>query len=178
MLTIMLSALALLVASLGIAHAQTPQVKGIEFADFGIYTLDREIQGRDEAGIARASGSNVRHAASLRTIPAHIGVTFGFHYRIIGTPLNIPVQLRSIVVFPEHGIVPSHAAEPVTQAGFMLQTRIGQPSFMTYTLEDAFELVPGPWAIEIWYGDRKLGTQNFELIDAASTCQAGTCMGF
>ena len=33
----------------------------------------------------------------------------------------------------------------------------------SYTLEDAFELVPGNWVFEIWQGNRKLATQSFGI---------------
>jgi hypothetical protein len=33
----------------------------------------------------------------------------------------------------------------------------------SYTLEDAFELVPGNWVFEIWQGNRKLATQSFRI---------------
>jgi hypothetical protein len=57
------------------AYAQTPQVERIRFTEYGIYTVDRDIQGRDALGINKAAASNVRHAATLRTIPAQIGIT-------------------------------------------------------------------------------------------------------
>jgi hypothetical protein len=71
---IILSVVALLLMS-SAAYAQTPQVERIRFTEYGIYTVDRDIQGRDALGINKAAASNVRHAATLRTIPAQIGIT-------------------------------------------------------------------------------------------------------
>ena len=34
----------------------------------------------------------------------------------------------------------------------------------SYTLEDAFELVPGNWVFEIWQGNRRLAMQVFKVI--------------
>jgi hypothetical protein len=173
-----LSVFLVLSTTLGTSHAQTLRVDRIEFPEFGIYTLDREVQGKDEAGINKAFGSNIRHAASLRTIPSQLGITFGFRYRVIGSPYNMPIDLRTLVVFPAHGLWASLSTKPISQLEFIQYTKIGEMSFASYTLEDNFELVRGPWAIEIWYADRKLGTQNFTLVDPASECVGNECDGF
>jgi len=75
-MTIILSIFALLLTSPS-AYAQAALVERIRFTEYGIYTVDRDVQGRDVLGINRAAASNVRHAATLRTIPAQIGTTFG-----------------------------------------------------------------------------------------------------
>src|SRR3982074_773595 len=79
-MTIILSIFALLLTSPS-AYAQAALVERIRFTEYGIYTVDRDVQGRDVLGINRAAASNVRHAATLRTIPAQIGTTFGFRIR-------------------------------------------------------------------------------------------------
>jgi hypothetical protein len=35
-----------------------------------------------------------------------------------------------------------------------------------YSLDDDVELLPGPWSIEIWLGDRKLVGKTFRLVSA------------
>src|SRR4029077_1434028 len=159
---IIVSIVALLLSS-SAAYAQTPQVERIRFTEYGIYTVDRDVQGRDVLGINRAAATNVRHAATLRTIPAQIGTTFGFRYKVIGRPHAAWVELRQIVIFPSPGLIPSYSSKPITQDEFVLQTRIGETSYASYTLEDAFELVPGNWIFEIWQGNRKLTTQSFRV---------------
>ena len=160
---IIVSIVALLLSS-SAAYAQTPQVERILFTEYGIYTVDRDVQGRDVLGINRAAASNVRHAATLRTIPAQIGTTFGFRYKVIGRPHAAWVELRQVVIFPSPGIIPSFSStKPITQDEFVLQTKIGETSYASYTLEDAFELVPGNWVFEIWQGNRKLATQSFRI---------------
>ena len=74
-MTIILSIFALLLTSAS-AYAQAALVERIRFTEYGIYTVDRDVQGRDVLGINRAAASNVRHAATLRTIPAQIGTTY------------------------------------------------------------------------------------------------------
>jgi hypothetical protein len=145
------------------ALAQAPHIDRIRVTEYGIYTVDRDIQGRDALGINKAEASNVRHAATLRIIPAQIGTTFCFRYQIFGKPHAAPVELRQVVIFPSPGLSPSSTSKPITQDEYVLQTRIGETSYVSYTLEDAFELVPGNWIFEIWQGNRKLATQSFRL---------------
>jgi len=135
----------------------------IEFTDYGVYTVDRKIQRRDSSGIKEATGSNVRHAAAVRTIPAQFGATFGFRFRVIGQPHDAPIALRGVVKFPSPGMMAPASAAPMAEYECMIQTRAGESVYFSYTIEDSFELVAGAWTMEIWHGDRKLGTQTFEL---------------
>jgi hypothetical protein len=164
-MTIILSIIALLLTS-GAAYTQTPQIERIRSTEYGIYTVDREIQGRDALGINKAAASNVRHAATLRTIPAEIGTTFGFRYEVMGKPHAAPIELRQVVIFPSPGLTPSFSSSSrsIIRDEFLLQTRIGETSYAFYTLEDAFELVPGSWVFEIWQGNRRLAMQVFKVI--------------
>jgi hypothetical protein len=171
-------AFSLLLMTTNAARAQIPKIEHIDFTEYGVYTVDREIQGRDALGINKAAASNVRHAATMRVIPAQIGITFGFRYKLIGKPYDAPVDLRKIVIFPSPGLIPSPSARPIAQDEFALHTRIGQPSYASYTLEDSFELVPGTWIIEIWHGSRKLATQQFKIVKLENGCGHELCAGF
>src|SRR5712691_11413761 len=163
-MSIIISVLSLTLATTCVVFAKIPQLNRIEFVEYGIYTVDRAIQGRDAVGINKASAINVRHAATIRTVPAQIGVNFGFRYKVIGEPHDTPVDLKEIVIFPAPGLQPSPSSKPIAQAELALQSRIGQVGYASYTLEDNFELVPGTWVIQIWHGNRKLAEQSFQVI--------------
>jgi hypothetical protein len=149
-------------------HAQAPSVERIDIIEYGTYTVDRRVQGRDARGINQATATNVQHAVPTTDIPARIGTTFGFRYKVLGKPEQTPVMLRRIVVFPAPGLRPSSSVKPLPQDEFTVQARIGETNYIFYTLEDAFELVPGSWVIEIWQDNRKLAAQSFTLIKADS----------
>jgi hypothetical protein len=153
----------LLLLTAGTAPAQTPQVERLDITEYGTYTLDREVKGKDARGIQQGSGSNVRHAETKRTVPAQTGTTFGFRYTVVGKPDGAMVNLRKIIIFPSPGLQPSSSAKRVLQDEFAVQAQIGQENYELYTLEDSFELVPGTWQIEMWQGSRKLATETFRL---------------
>jgi hypothetical protein len=161
---IILSILSLLLPAVGTAHAQAPHIERIDITEYGTYTLDREIKGRDPQGITQAAMKAARHAETRRTVPLEIGTTFGFRYKVVGTPADAAVDLTGIVVFPAPGLRPSSSRKPLSQYEVTLQARIGETSYVSYTLEDSFELVPGTWVIELWHGKRKLGWQSFSAV--------------
>jgi hypothetical protein len=157
--------------------ASTLQIDRIDITEYGTYTLDRTIQGRDAQGINQATATNIQHAATTRTVPAQIGTTFGFRYKVIGKPEDTPINLRRIVVFPPSGLRPSPSSKPVSQDESTFQTKIGQTSYMFYTFEDSFELLPGTWIIEMWYGNRKLAIQRFTVVKPDDDPMCKDCEG-
>ena len=152
----------LLTAIAGAAGAQA-QVQRLDVTDYGLYTLDREISGRDPQGISLGTASNIKHTATQRTVPAQIGTTFGFRYRVVGKPTGGTVDLKKVIVFPSPGLQTPSSSTPVSKAEFNVEATIGETNSELYTLEDNFELLPGTWTLEMWQGSRKLLSQNFKL---------------
>src|SRR5580704_8925305 len=97
---LLISFLPMLLFAVGAAYAQTPYVERIEITEFGIYTVDREIKGRDSYGVTLGIGTNVQHRETKKNFPAQIGTSFGFGYAVIGKPDGAAVNLRRVVVFP------------------------------------------------------------------------------
>jgi hypothetical protein len=151
---------ALLLAA-GTGHAQT--VSRIDIVDYGIYTVDREAQGRSSEGIGRSTVRNVRHAVTTTTVPVQIGVTFGFHYKLVGGDAGETVELRKVTKYPPPGLR-TPKGEVLRETERALRNKIGETRFTSYALVDAFELVPGPWTIELWQGSVRLASQTFTLV--------------
>jgi len=155
------SFLALLLA-VGAALAQTPKVERLEISDFGTYSVDRESKGRDSHGVKLATGTNIQHQETKTAIPAQIGTSFGFRSKIIGEPEGATVALRKVIVFPAPGLQPT-PGKRVTRDESTIEATIGETRADLYTLEDNFELVPGTWVVELWFGGRKLASESFTL---------------
>src|SRR5271165_442340 len=69
----------------GTAYAQTPHVDRIDVPEYGIYTanMDSKVPAPGTATGTRNVVGNVQHEATTRTVPAQLGVHFGFrqpHY--------------------------------------------------------------------------------------------------
>jgi Domain of unknown function (DUF3859) len=152
----------LLLLLAGGAFAQTPKVERLEISDFGTYSVDREAKGRDPHGVKLATGTNIQHQETKTAIPAQIGTSFGFRSKIIGEPEGAAVTLRKVIVFPAPGLQPT-PGKRVTRDESTIEATIGETRADLYTLEDNFELVPGTWVVELWFGGRKLATESFTL---------------
>src|SRR5262249_37053680 len=80
------------------------QVTSIDILEYGLYTADTTARQQTESGVARNTIGNLTHAATTTTIPAQIGVRFGFEYRVNGAPADEGVELTKITVFPSPGL--------------------------------------------------------------------------
>ena len=152
---------ALLLTS-SVAWAQT--VRGIQIVEYGIYTADKGSCQRDAQGIQRCNRTNVRHAATTTDVPAEIGVEFGLRYRVLGTPDGSKVSIKRVWLIPAPGFQAPGATQPLRRLERVDNTAIGETNFVSYGFDDTWELVLGPWILEFWYGDVKVGEQRFTVV--------------
>jgi Domain of unknown function (DUF3859) len=144
------------------------QVTNVEVLDYGIYTVDVKTSRRDSQGINENLTTSARLAKATTTVPAERGVEFGIRYKIDGAPVGTVVSLRELTIFPAPGMRPPSASQPVHISRTTTTPRIGDVSYTGYRLDDPWELLPGVWVIQLWYGDRKVAQQNFTVIAPAS----------
>jgi len=106
-----------LAMTLGAAYAQGLEVQRLDVTDFGIYALDREISGRDQQGISLGTATNIQHTSTQRTVPAQLGVTFGFRYRIVGKPEGATISVKKVIIYPAPGLQPPLPFQPCAEGG-------------------------------------------------------------
>jgi hypothetical protein len=150
----------LLIAATG-ARAQDVR---IEVTEFGIYAVERAPQGRNSAGIGQSTVSNPRLAVSTHNIPAQLGVTFGFRYKVVGSSAGEEIELTKVTTFPSPGLRPPGAGAPIPKTERTLLNKIGETRFTSYVLSDDYEVVPGVWTIELWSGGRRLASESFTVM--------------
>jgi hypothetical protein len=65
---------------------------------------------------------------------------------------------------------------------YRMPVRLGVPAYRDYTLDEAWEVVPGRWQFEFWHGDRQLKQQEFCLfnpsVSLSESCAAAVSGGF
>jgi hypothetical protein len=142
--------------------ARAQNVTGIDFTEYGIYTADKKNSQRNSAGVLQST--RIRHAMTTTTVQAEPGVRFGFIYRVVGKPTGQIVQLRKVVIYPPEGVKSPQSSTPLQSAERQIAARIGAIQFSGYTFDDYWELVPGPWKMQIWLGDRKLAEKEFTVV--------------
>ena len=163
-------------SSLGLV-AQEAIVERIDIVRSGLYQLhvsgtvfDQSLVGRHRERLA-----SWRHVSSQTTFPVRRCESFGFDYRVVGTPKGANVPLRMVTYFPATGLRDPNTGALVFQQETHIVQRIGEPHVRTYTIHDGWEAVPGEWRFEIWYRNRRLALQTFYLQPpCAGDCEALT----
>jgi hypothetical protein len=95
-------------------------------------------------------------------VPAQIGVEFGLKYRVNGAPAGAKVTIRRDWLLPKPGFQPPDKPQ-ILRLDRQDDTAIGAEHLVTYGFDDAWELVPGPWVLELWDGDRLLASKTFTI---------------
>jgi hypothetical protein len=163
-MTVRTFAIALLLATISnVALGQT--IKRIEILEFGIYSLDKEkrLSSQTTASGFRNEVSNEKLITATDTVPAHLGVNFGFRFRIIGKK-GTTVTLKKVTLIPQPGIQNPKTGETRVRSELSLEKTIGEKYYSGYGFDSPWEIVPGIWTIEFWDGDRKLAAQSFNVV--------------
>ena len=142
------------------ADAQTPMVSLANITRVGIF----EAQPIGTPGVLGSfTGYNYHFLSSSPMIPARKGVQFGFEYRLVGQPQDATVSLKSVTLFPGTGLVNPDTGQAAMRSENVIAKNIG-PLYLTgYKFEKDWELVPGQWVMQIWYGDQDVAEEVFTV---------------
>ena len=157
-------ALALLLTP-AVTNAQTPQINRIDIVEYGIYTAkttSERAAPNATAGIVANLG-DVQHAVTTRTIPGQQGVQFGFRYKVVGAPATASVLLHMVTIFPSPGLTDPATGKTAARSEYDVTATIGNMQYKDYGLDNAWEVVPGRWTMQVWYQGRKLAEQTFTV---------------
>jgi hypothetical protein len=167
-----LALLCLIAAPLGV-WAQSVSIERMNIANAGIYELKikKTIGDPNLAGRSRYVVTGVRRIRNTTSIPARMCTNFGFEYIILGAPPNADVPIKMVTIFPSVGLRNLDTGQTTYRHETVVNRSIGKVHFRTFTLESAWELVPGVWTFELWYRDRKLGEQSFTLTAPCADCK-------
>lgn len=169
-------AIFLLLTSLSVARAQLPSflqptkppvptVQRVDITEYGIYTTTTQSK-LPASGTASGSidqETNITLLESTTTVPARLGVEFGFRYKIVG-PTAGPVNLKNVTVIPPPGIRNPSTGNIILTSVFNQDRNVGGEYYRLYHMTDPWEVVPGVWRLELWDGDRNLVSQGFLLV--------------
>jgi hypothetical protein len=157
--------LCLVFASMGSAAALAKQISvdRIEIVTFGIFspgTVTSKEARPGTNGITQREGRKL--LSQTETVPGVVGTTFGIQYVVRGAPKGQNVKLTYITRFPPSGMV-NAKGEKLEKSQFDWDDTIGKTAIRTYTLDDAWEIVPGDWNMEFYYEGRKIGEKRFTV---------------
>lgn len=148
------------------ALADDVRVDRIDVVDRGIYVIEAGAQTKN-AGTPTGEITAVttaRNVAATTTIPARVGVEFGFRFVVVGAPAGAKVALDMVDIYPAPGLRAPGSAEPMHRSRYRRTKTVGATEYVGYGFENPWELVPGTWTFQIWHGGRKLAEERFTVV--------------
>jgi len=149
-----------------VAGQEPTRIDRIEIATFGIFSpgdVTKRIEAPGTNGLTLREGRKL--LSQTETVPGRIGTTFGINYTLVGSPKGKVVRLTYVTRFPAGGMV-NDKGERLEKSQFDWDDTIGAPATRTYTLDHAWEIVPGEWNLEFYYEGRKIGEKHFTVTAA------------
>ena len=156
----------LLTFSSVIANAQT-RIDRIEITEAGIYKTEL---GARIASPGTASGTrgvltnNIRLVAPTTTVSAKQGVHFGFRYKLVGPPAGATASIHFVTIFPPPGLQNPAKPRVSEKSEYDFEATAGQSNYKDYSMDEAWEVVPGVWKFQIWYQGSLMAEQAFTLV--------------
>jgi hypothetical protein len=97
-------------------------------------------------------------------VPMVIGTEFGIEYRINTKPAGRPIDITTIIYFPDPGLV-RPKGKTYHKSTETKRVSIGDPQLHGYGFDEAWELVPGEWIFEVWHKKGRLIRRTFTIYD-------------
>jgi len=159
----------LLVLSTSRGDAQSPQIKGIQIVERGVYHAEtvKRIDTPGTTGVINTV-RNLRLISSTSTVLGQIGVRFGVVYVPLGDTPGVEGHLKLVITFPPGGLRNPETHEIFFRNEHMVTVPIGSAMYWEYQLENQWEIVSGVWVFSFWHQDRKLAEQRFCVHDLRS----------
>lgn len=149
------------------ARAQPTEADIIEYGSFAAAVEPVRIGAH-----GYNTSPSVRHLQTKHTIPAQPGTVFGFTYKLAGSFGQEPLILRQVVIFPPPGLV-KPGTGTIHGTEIDAPAKLGEIGFVGYALQQPWELVPGVWTMELWFGNRELASEAFTVGGERDTVTAG-----
>lgn len=155
----------LMICALG-ACDLPPTVDHIDVTWDGIYVVKSQEETNDPNTAAgfRHLSNGFKSVMRTHTIPAKIGLRFGFKFIVHGEPQGAEVALKRVDIFPEKGLKNPDKKETTYREEYETNRIIGDESSAGYVFDHDWEMVQGVWKFQLWDGDRKLAEESFTIV--------------
>ena len=140
-------------------------ISSARITEFGIYmtSVEATVPAPDTSTGKLSLLSDPKLLRSTTVVPAIARSSFGIRYQIEGEPAGAVIEVLDVVLTP--GLKDPDSEDPITfqeqNPGF---TTLGQATYAGYTFDKSWEAVPGKWQVEIWHKNRRLLTQEFNVV--------------
>jgi hypothetical protein len=147
------------------AAQQAVKVERIEVSRPGTYDIGVRGAVPDQA-ISTGNRVEAKAYKNLKVgtqIELRKGTIIGAEVLIVGAPRRGKVPLRVIWSYPEPGLTNPETKVTKATDEYSDTQLVGEKFPVFWGLTQEWQLVPGTWTLEIWHGESKLATQQFQL---------------
>ena len=138
-------------------------IQDVLILDHGLYTPLKDPSRPLPPGVPQISSELFQLVVETTSVPAKVGIQFGFRYKIFGHPSGAPVETKAIFLYPQAGAV-SPKMGLLHSTSMSKTVRINESSGIAYSVDEPWELVPGIWTVQLWIDDRKVAEQSFNMV--------------
>jgi hypothetical protein len=149
------------------AGAQDTYINAAETLAFGIFASEEvktRVKGASDAAPPADSVGKYRFQEFTNKIPMIQGTEFGIEYQINSRPRGRPMDITTIIKFPEPGLKQPRGRTYLTSKETK-KVKIGEPQLHGYGFDEDWELVAGEWVFEVWHKKAKLISKPFTIYD-------------
>jgi hypothetical protein len=144
--------------------AYAADVQSISIGRYGIYQAEPRKDGEVKVAVSyKTISENIVFVLQTDKIAATVGTRFGFEYVIQGSPAGDKVDIRVKYLHPAM-TNPVSGKKYESQDIVTAQRTIGSPELIGYVFDEAWEIVPGEWTIQLFDGDKKLAEKTFQVM--------------
>jgi len=163
----------LLLALTAAAEARAESVDRIEIVEWGIFQHEDgdQVQHPLSPMGTMTYARNDRLQQVTTTIPALVGMKFGIRYKVVGSPQAANVRLKHITRFPKEGVTNPGSGKTFSHSEYHTNAMVGEVTYRGYSFDRDWEVVPGPWTMEIWHDGRKLAEKTFMVTRLVSSIE-------
>ena len=157
----------LLIALLAVALAAcdsgvktSPSIQLVEYGTFKKLNSGSDVQAPGAITGARHAVSKVELLEHTTNVVARVGTSFGFLVRMPGQPGDL-VQCSAKCLHPKLTDPSTGRSSEIDQ--WDSSGPGGQEGYIGYTLDNDWELVPGPWTVQVFMGSKLVLEKTFNV---------------
>jgi hypothetical protein len=167
--------LSCIVALVMAGPAVAADVTALEIVETGLYRAKTigQIASPQAVNGQTSTIADIEFYSPVPRVPARQGIRFGTRFRVVGSPANQPVLLRSIWRIPEPGIRNPGTGIVYRQSIAEFTATTGAVTMRGFGFTFPWQIRCGDWIQEVWFGARKLLSQTFTVEDCRGVPTAG-----
>ena len=136
-------------------------VERADVVEYGIYNMTAQgaqpQEGQPAPNYKEAQGPTL--ITKTDVIPAVLGTSFGFKFKIAGSPSGSELVVTVKNYYPS--LQKPGSEEIIREQQYQYKYKIRETGYVGYTLEQDWELAQGDWKFQIYYEDKLLVEKSF-----------------